>query len=62
MSVRYHVYLLLPSPLREEAKYTIQLLGVNARQSEVAYTHDPRRVRSEAIHVTQIGYRPSDHF
>lgn len=62
MSIRYHVYLTLPSPLQEHAKYTIRLIGVNTRQSEVAYTHAPRRTRSEAIHVTQIGYRPNDPF
>jgi endoglucanase len=62
MSIRYHVYLTLPSPLRESATYTIQLVGINTRQSRVDYTHDSSRVRSEAIHVTQIGYRPDDSF
>lgn len=62
MSIRYHVYLTLPSRLKEGAEYTIQLVGVNTRQPEVTYRHEPHRVRSEAIHVTQIGYRPSDPF
>ncbi|MBL7041273.1 MAG: glycoside hydrolase family 9 protein [Pirellulaceae bacterium] len=62
MAIRYQVYLTIPSPLQEHAKYTIQMIGVNTRQPKVAYTHDPRHVRSEAIHVTQIGYRPSDPF
>ncbi|MHB8900577.1 MAG: glycoside hydrolase family 9 protein [Thermoguttaceae bacterium] len=62
IATRYHVYLALPSPLKEGARYTIQLLGLNTRVAEVAFTHDPRHVRTEAIHVTQIGYRPGDPF
>jgi endoglucanase len=62
MSIRHHVYLTLPSQLKKGAEYTVQLIGVNTRQPEVAYTHEPSKVRSEAVHVTQIGYRPSDPF
>jgi len=58
--VRHVVYLKLPSPLKLDAKYTVAFHGVNTRQAAVEYTHDTRRVRSEAIHVTQIGFRPSD--
>ncbi len=62
MSIRYHVYLTLPSPLEKGAEYKIQLMGVNTRELQVAFTHNPRKVRSESIHVTQIGYRPNDPF
>ncbi|MBN2131773.1 MAG: glycoside hydrolase family 9 protein [Sedimentisphaerales bacterium] len=58
--VRFYVYLQLHAPLKENARYTISLIGVNTRQKSVTYKHDPRNVRSEAVHVTQIGFRPSD--
>ncbi len=60
MPLTYQVYLQLPSPLREGATYRLQMRGINTRQASVDYTHEPRRVRSEAIHVNQIGYRPDD--
>ncbi len=61
-SVRYHVYLRLSEPLEQGADYTIEMVGVNTRQKQVKFRNEPRQVRSEAVHVTQIGYRPSDPF
>ena len=60
--VRFHVYLRLHAPLKDGAQYTITLTGINTRRKAVAYRHDPRHVRSEAVHVTQIGFRPSDPY
>ena len=60
--VRHLVYLQFPNALKAGATYTIEFVGVNTRQRTVDYTHEPRRTRSEAIHVTQIGYRPDDPF
>ncbi len=62
ISVRYHVYLKLATPLKPGATYTVHFRGVNTRAKTAAYTHEPRKVRSEAVHVTQVGYRPSDPF
>ena len=60
MPVTYQVYLKLPSVLLVGKTYRIEMRGVNTRQRYIDYRHDPRHVRSEAIHVNQIGYRPDD--
>ena len=58
--VRHVIYLKLPHPLKDGAHYTVALHGVNTRQASVAYAHEPKTTRTDAIHVTQIGYRPTD--
>ena len=60
--VRHQVYLELPHPLQDGATYTIAFPGVNTRQPTVDHAHRPRHVRSSAIHVSHIGYRPDDPF
>ncbi|MFW6189465.1 MAG: glycoside hydrolase family 9 protein [Planctomycetota bacterium] len=62
MPVRHVVYLELPRPLKEGAAYTVHLRGLNTRRVEVGYEHRPREARSDAVHVTQIGYRAGDPF
>ena len=62
MPVRHDVFLKLSHPLQNGKTYVIKLNGVNTRQAAVTYTHEPTTVRSEAVHVSQIGYRPSDPF
>lgn len=57
-TVRHVVYLLLPAPLQVGKRYTVAF--PDDLLSPVEYTHEPRRVRSEAVHVTQIGFRPDD--
>jgi endoglucanase len=57
-----HVYLKLPTPLREGATYSVQLDGVNSREERIDYHHDTRMARSEALHASQLGYRPSDPY
>ena len=59
---REHVYLKLPAPLREGASYRVQLIGINTREDHVDYRHDSRVARCEALHVSQLGYRPSDPY
>ncbi len=60
ISLTHQVYLRLPAALSEGTTYRIEFRGVNTRQPYVDYVHDTRHGRSEAIHVTQIGYRPDD--
>lgn len=62
MAVRHTVYLELPAPLKENATYTIDFVGVNTRQESIVYRHRPRAIRSEAVHVSHIGFRPDDPF
>jgi endoglucanase len=62
MAIRHRLYLKLPAPLKDGASYTVRFKGVNTRQESVVYKHDTRTARSEAVHITQIGYRPDDPF
>ena len=59
-AMAHRVILKLPEPMKEGATYTIELSGVNTKQETVEYTHEPRNVRSDAIHASQVGYRPGD--
>jgi len=56
------VYLKLAQPLAEGRVYRIEFPGVNFRQPAVEYRHGPNRVRSPAVHVSAIGFRPDDPF
>jgi hypothetical protein len=53
---RHYAYLHLPSGLKAGATYTITFVAVSTRQPQVNFKHDPDRIRSEAIHVNQVGY------
>ena len=58
-----HILLLqLPEELEEGATYRIGLPGLNTREREVEYVHNPLVVRSDAVQVNQIGYRASDPY
>ncbi|HPD14057.1 MAG TPA: glycoside hydrolase family 9 protein [Planctomycetota bacterium] len=57
-----HVFLKLPRPLADGKRYRIEFPGVNLRQASVEYVHEPSRTRSEAVHVSAIGFRPDDPF
>lgn len=60
--VEHVLYLVFPYDLKEGATYRLSFPGVRPAIAEVAYTHAPRRVVSEAIHVNHIGYRADDPF
>ncbi len=62
MAICHKIYLKLPKPMKEGATYTVQLKGLNTKAESVTYKHDTRSARSEAIHVTQVGYRSDDPF
>ena len=48
--------------MKEGATYTIRFDGVNTSKESVTYTHNPRLVRSDAVHAIQTGYRPDDPY
>lgn len=54
------VYLTLAEPLVLDATYVVAPHGINTRQKEMPYVHATRTVRSEAVHASQVGYRPDD--
>ncbi len=62
MPIRHQIFLRLPRPLREGKRYTVSFNGINTREDAVTYLHDSRNARSEAVHVSHIGYRPNDPF
>jgi len=59
-AVRHTLYLRLPRPLTPGKTYDLDLGNLNTRQATVKLDFDPAQVRSEAVHVNQIGYRPDD--
>ncbi|MBE3070838.1 MAG: glycoside hydrolase family 9 protein [Planctomycetes bacterium] len=62
LAFQVDVFLKLPRPLAEGKVYRIECRGVNTRQAAVEYRHEPTKVRSPAVHVSAIGFRPDDPF
>ncbi len=56
--VEHRLYLRLPAPLKVGCRYTINFSG--AFLPAQTFTCDPRSMRSEAVHVSHIGFRPDD--
>lgn len=56
--VRHVLYLTLPQPLQTGKHYNLRFTG--DRLPAVEFTHDPATRPTEALHVTQIGFRPDD--
>ncbi len=56
--IRHVIYLELPGPLKPGCRYRIECKGVNLQ--DVIFQHDPARLRSEAVHVSHLGFRPDD--
>ena len=52
------IYLKLPAPLGVGKSYVISFR--DSKLSAHAFAFDPSRLRSEAVHVSQIGFRPDD--
>ena len=56
--VEHTVYLRLPAPLRASARYTLAFGG--APLAEQSFTYSPEQRRSEAVHISHLGFRPDD--
>jgi endoglucanase len=56
--VEHTVYLHLPAPLKRGAQYTLTFAG--SLLPERTFTFLPDGMRSEAVHVTHLGFRPDD--
>ncbi len=57
---KHFVYLKLPYALKTGQAYLISLPALNLNRSGAYYVHDPAYSRSEAVHVSQIGFRADD--
>ena len=56
--IEHHLYLVLPHPVQSNAKYKISVAGDKLEKREFKY--QPLRMRSEAVHVSHIGFHPDD--
>ena len=61
-SGRHFLYLKLAQPLEEGATYSVTFQAINTRDKTADWTHDSKKVRSESIHVSHLGFRPDDSF
>ena len=53
------IYLFLPHAMKGGTGYTIEMKGLSGDRDEVSFTNDARQLRSEAVHVNQLGYLPA---
>ena len=60
VTMEHMVYLVLPSPLREGEAYELACAPGLLDADTYTYVCDPANQRSEAVHVSQIGFRPGD--
>ena len=56
--MKHTVYLDLPAAMAAGETYTIEL--PDSEFKPISYLHRPDLVRSEAVHVSQVGFRPDD--
>ncbi|MBV5315007.1 MAG: glycoside hydrolase family 9 protein [Prolixibacteraceae bacterium] len=59
-TAKHFLYLKLPYSLKISQVYLISLSELSLNRSAFYYVHDPVYARSEAIHVSQIGFRTDD--
>lgn len=60
LPMRHYVYLELPTKLEDQRTYTLHMPALGLHKKEVTFTFDSLHTRSEAIHVSHIGFRPDD--
>ncbi|CCH52773.1 Endoglucanase D Short=EGD [Fibrisoma limi BUZ 3] len=55
----HFLYLYLPSPLQRDKAYTLNTGSLGVNGSTWTFTYNEKTIRSEAVHVNQIGYKPN---
>jgi len=60
MPIEHTIYLKLPETLQEGLTYQIAFRNLNVTPETVTYVHSSKTNRSEAVHVSQVGFRPDD--
>lgn len=58
--VKHRIYLRMPTQLTAGKIYEVKVRGLNVENPDLRFVYDSRNLRSEAVHVNQIGYRPDD--
>jgi endoglucanase len=58
VSMEHTLYLKLPAPLKAAMTYTVTF--PDSTIPKFTFTYNPTAMRSEAVHVSQIGFRPDD--
>lgn len=56
----HFLFLKLAKPMSLDAKYTLSCGSVNIDPGKHEFVFDPKRLRSEAVHVNQVGFRSDD--
>jgi endoglucanase len=59
-TAKHFLFLKLPNPPKTGHAYLISLPALKLNRPAVYYVHDPANIRSEAVHVSQIGFRADD--
>jgi len=56
--MRHYLYLKLDRPLKAGIEYTLDFKG--DRLATQTFVYDPKQMRSQAVHVTHVGFRSKD--
>ena len=59
-TAKHFLYLKLPYPLKTGNSYLVSMPALNLDRSSFYFVYDPLYSRSEAVHVSQIGFRADD--
>ncbi|HEY3330916.1 MAG TPA: cellulase N-terminal Ig-like domain-containing protein [Capsulimonadaceae bacterium] len=60
LAMGHVIYLKLPSRLKPGSTYVVSYDHLNVRPLAVPFKFDPATVRTETVHINQIGFRPDD--
>jgi endoglucanase len=58
--IEHDLVLQLNKPLKVGKTYKVQFKDGLLSENETSFTFDPLQLRSEAVHVSQVGFRPDD--
>lgn len=58
--IRHFIFLELPFAMREGQRYEVVFKGVNTREQSAGFVYDSRKLRSPAVNVSHVGFRPDD--
>lgn len=58
--MRHRLYLKLKKALSPGKSYKVTITALNVKNPGNEFVYDSRKLQSEAVHVSQIGYRPDD--